>query len=108
MILVAAILLALYVVDEPWEVVIVAAATCIELAQTAFWFWWTKRRRPQVGAEALIDAVGTVVEDCGPTGLIRVQGELWRAHCAAGARAGERVRVRGIEGLVLEVEPLVR
>jgi membrane protein implicated in regulation of membrane protease activity len=32
-----------------------------------------------------------------------VQGELWRAHCAEGAAAGERVRVVGIDGLTLEV-----
>jgi membrane protein implicated in regulation of membrane protease activity len=105
MILIAAILLALYVVDRPWEVVIVAAAACIEVAQTGFWLWWTKRRRPQVGAEALVGALGAVVQDCAPTGLVRVHGELWRAHCVAGARTGERVRVRAIEGLVLEVEP---
>lgn len=106
MILIAAILLALYVVDRPWEVILIAVAACIEVAQTTFWLWWTKRRRPQVGAETLIDALGTVVEDCAPTGLVRVQGELWRAHCVAGARAGERVRVRALEGLSLEVEPV--
>jgi membrane protein implicated in regulation of membrane protease activity len=105
-ILVGAILLALYVVDGPWEIVVVAAAVCIELGQTAFWFWWTKRRRPQVGAEALAGALAQVVEDCTPNGLVRVQGELWQAHCAAGARTGERVRVRSLTGLVLDVEPL--
>jgi membrane-bound ClpP family serine protease len=105
MILVGAILLAYYVVDRPWEVVIVALAACIEVGQTLFWLWWTKRRRPQVGVEALIDALAEVVQDCAPTGLVRVQGELWQAHCAAGARTGERVRVSAVEGLVLYVEP---
>ena len=35
---------------------------------------------------------------------VRVNGELWRAH---GAAAGEQVRVRAVDGLTLDVEPLV-
>jgi len=36
---------------------------------------------------------------------VRVNGELWRAR---GAEAGERVRVRTVDGLTLEVERLER
>jgi len=34
---------------------------------------------------------------------VRVNGELWRAR---GAEAGERVRVRAVDGLTLAVERL--
>jgi len=36
---------------------------------------------------------------------VRVNGELWRAR---GAESGERVRVRAVDGLTLEVERLER
>jgi membrane protein implicated in regulation of membrane protease activity len=106
MTLVIAILLAVYVVNGVWEIVLVVTAIAIELGQTAFWFWWTKRGRPQVGWETLIGATAEVVQDCSPTGLVRVQGELWQARCEPGARAGDRVRVQRLDGLTLLVEPL--
>jgi membrane protein implicated in regulation of membrane protease activity len=34
---------------------------------------------------------------------VRVNGELWRAR---GGASGERVRVRRVDGLTLDVEPL--
>jgi membrane protein implicated in regulation of membrane protease activity len=106
MTLVIAILLAVYVVNGVWEVVLVSVAIAIELGQTAFWFWWTKRGRPQVGWETLIGATAEVVQDCSPAGLVRVQGELWQARCETDVRPGERVRVRGLDGLTLLVEPI--
>jgi len=36
-------------------------------------------------------------------GWARVNGELWRAR---GGIAGEQVRVRAVDGLTLDVEPL--
>ena len=36
-------------------------------------------------------------------GQVRVQGELWRAHCPEGADSGDRVRIVGLDGLTLEV-----
>jgi len=33
-----------------------------------------------------------------------VRGEVWNARCDGGAEVGERVRVRGLEGLTLLVE----
>jgi membrane protein implicated in regulation of membrane protease activity len=39
--------------------------------------------------------------------MIRVHGELWRAVSLQGAAEGERVRVRKIDGLKLNVDPLL-
>jgi membrane protein implicated in regulation of membrane protease activity len=36
-------------------------------------------------------------------GWVRVEGELWRARGAEGAHQGERVTVRGVDGLTLLV-----
>ena len=46
-----------------------------------------------------------VVRECRPDGQIKVQGELWKAHCAIGVDAGAEVEVTGMEGLTLFVRP---
>jgi membrane protein implicated in regulation of membrane protease activity len=98
-----AILLALFLLPSPWGVVTVAAAVVFEVGEAAFWVWVSRRRRAQVGAEALIGATAQVVEPCRPEGLVRIHGELWRARCNAGADAGETVRVVALDGLTLVV-----
>jgi membrane-bound serine protease (ClpP class) len=66
---------------------------------------YVARRRPVVsGREYLIGATGVVLEGEGDS-YARVQGETWKVRSGRVLRAGERVRVTGIEGLVLEVEP---
>jgi membrane protein implicated in regulation of membrane protease activity len=97
--LVVGILLALFVVDGRWEWAVVGGGGLIELAEAYGWWRWTHRRRPAVGAEALIGEEAVVNAD----GWVRVQGELWRQR---GGTPGQRVRVRGVDGLTLDVEPL--
>ena len=106
MLLVGAIVLALYVVSGVWAAAVIAAAAVVEVSQGLFWIWYSKRRRPQVGVETLVGAVAEVVTACTPNGMVRVQGELWQARCAAGAAAGTRVRVLAVDGLTLLVEPI--
>jgi membrane-bound serine protease (ClpP class) len=103
--LVGAILLALFVLPQPWGIAAVLVGLAVEVGETAFWIWLSKRRRPQVGAEALIGALAEVVEPCRPRGSVRVAGELWQARCEAGAARGDVVRVRALDGLTLVVEP---
>ncbi len=66
---------------------------------------YAARRRPIVsGREYLIGAIGVVLDFEGDS-YASVQGEKWKVRSGRDLRAGERVRVTGIEGLVLEVEP---
>ncbi len=106
MALVVAVLLAIFVLPAPWDYAAVAAGGAIEVGEAAFWWRWTHRRRPAVGAEALVGVIAVVEEPCRPDGRVRLHGELWSARCEEGADAGERVRVRGIDGLTLLVERL--
>lgn len=63
------------------------------------------RRRPVVsGREYLIGAAAEVLEDFDAEGWARVQGETWRVRSSRPVRRGERLKVRSIEGLVLNVE----
>ncbi len=104
MLLVGAILLALFVLPAPWGLVLVVLAALVEVAETAFWIRLSRRRRARVGPEALIGAVGQAVTPCRPLGQVRIAGELWEAICEAGTDPGEHVVVRGREGLTLYVE----
>ena len=106
MLLVGAILLAIFVFSSPWSLVVVAVAAVVEIAETGFWIWLSKRRRVQVGAEVLIGATAEVVAPCMPTGQVRVAGELWQARCPVGAAAGDTVRILALDGLTLLVEPV--
>jgi len=64
------------------------------------------RRRPVVsGREELVGAAGEALEDLQGEGWARVHGERWRVRCATPLRAGERLRVTAIHGLVLDAVP---
>lgn len=105
MLFVAAVLLALLVLPEPWGLILLGVAAIVEIGETFFWIRISKRWRIQAGAETLIGERAEVVTACAPVGQVRVEGELWRARCAAGAEPGTTVRVVGREGLTLLVEP---
>jgi len=63
------------------------------------------RLRPVVsGREELIGALGVALEDIAAEGWARVHGERWRVRSSAPLRAGERLRVTAIRGLLLEVQ----
>lgn len=55
------------------------------------------------GREALVGAIGEMLEDAAVEGMARVQGELWKVRCAQPLSRGQKVRVTGIDGLVLQV-----
>jgi membrane-bound serine protease (ClpP class) len=64
------------------------------------------RRRPVVsGAEGLLLEIAEATEDFERQGLVRVQGELWQAVSRQPVRAGQRLRIRKVDGLTVEVEP---
>jgi membrane-bound serine protease (ClpP class) len=60
------------------------------------------------GQEGLVGQVGTARTRLAPEGTAFVHGELWTARSATPIEAGERVRVTGLDGLVLVVEPADR
>jgi membrane-bound serine protease (ClpP class) len=105
MVLIAAILLAVFVLPFGWGVAAVAGAAALEVVEIFFWIWLSKRYSIQVGAETLVGARALVVTPCRPVGQVRVQGELWQARCREGANPGETVRVVELDGLTLVVEP---
>jgi membrane-bound serine protease (ClpP class) len=63
------------------------------------------RRRPVAsGREELAGARGVVIEAAGTEGWATVHGERWRVRAHSPLDRGARVRVTGVDGLVLDVE----
>ena len=103
--LVVGLLLAIFLLDEPWSWLAVGLGAAWEIAETTLIVRWSQRRQAHVGVEALVGRRAVVAADCMPEGQVRVAGELWRARCDAGAGAGDEVVVREVDGLTLVVEP---
>ena len=61
-----------------------------------------------VGREWLIGVAGIALTDIDPEGTVEVHGARWRARAnrLTPLQAGEPLRVSGLSGVVLEVEPL--
>ena len=61
-------------------------------------------RRSQTGAEGMVGATGIVERVQRDDYLIKTQGELWQARASEKLALGEKVMVKRIEGLTLDVE----
>jgi membrane-bound serine protease (ClpP class) len=67
----------------------------------------TRFSTPTIGREWMVGELGRAVSDIDPDGVVQLRGAQWRAYTnrATPIEALDKVRVVGIEGLVLEVEP---
>jgi len=67
----------------------------------------TRFSTPTIGREWMIGEVGRAVSAVDPDGIVQIRQALWRASTnrATPVEELDRVRVVGIDGLVLEVEP---
>ncbi|MGZ5584432.1 MAG: NfeD family protein [Usitatibacter sp.] len=82
-----------------------AAASAIFLV-VVFASLLKSRRRPVVsGREELIGASGEVIQSQGSESWAHIHGETWRVRSRAPLAPGQRVRVRAMDGLLLEVDP---
>jgi membrane-bound serine protease (ClpP class) len=64
-----------------------------------------RRNKIVTGTQGLIGEIGVAHTALDPRGKVFVHGELWDATASVNIPAGERVLVRRIDGLVLQVEP---
>ena len=68
-----------------------------------------QRNRVRTGSEGLLGEVGRAFTALGPgdalPGKVFVHGEFWHARAGRPVAAGEAVRVTGVEGMLLGVEP---
>ena len=97
--------------EVPWPVIVVVVLAIVALGALFGRKVWRAQKQERVltGWEELIDAVGEVRVPLDPLGQVFVEGALWRARVDDGVApvpAGSRVRVREVDGLTLQVEPV--
>jgi membrane-bound serine protease (ClpP class) len=68
----------------------------------------TRFATPTIGREWMIGQEGNAIEAIDPEGLVSVGSATWRARTnrATPIAAGDPIRVAGIDGVTLDVEPL--
>jgi len=107
------ILGALLLIDSPLPEMRVHLSTAVAVALpfaviTVFLLSLVLRARKYkvaTGAAGMIGEVGRAETTLNPAGKVFVHGEFWDAVCSQPVEAGARVRVIGVDGLRLKVEP---
>jgi membrane-bound ClpP family serine protease len=102
--LLTAIVLAVFVLPAPWNGLVLVFGLVGEAGEVVFGIWYSRRRRSAAGAAQMIGSTVRVIEPCRPRGRVSFKGERWDAVCSEGADAGERVRIAAIDRSTLVVE----
>jgi membrane-bound serine protease (ClpP class) len=94
-------------VPIPWMVGVLGLAAAFVLAGLPSLIR-ARFSSPTIGRESFIGEMGTAVGELAPDGIVDVRGATWRARTnrATPVADGGPIRVIGIDGLVLDVEPL--
>jgi membrane-bound serine protease (ClpP class) len=94
---------------SPWVILPVAAFAILFFGYVVQQAVKTRRMRSTERSDRLVGSEALVTTGLTPVGVVRVASEDWTAESLAGTvAAGERVRVVGMKGLRLTVEPLER
>ncbi len=89
-----------------WQLIAGAAAASAAFLLVVLHLALRARKRPVVsGSEEMIGATGAVFDNSGGATYARIHGEAWKVRANVPLNRGQQVRVVGMEGLVLTVEP---
>jgi membrane-bound serine protease (ClpP class) len=64
-----------------------------------------RSQKVMTGTAGMQNTIGIALTPLSPAGQVLIRGEYWNAVSAAPVASGASVRVIGIEGLTLKVEP---
>ena len=99
-----AILLAIFVIPEPWGLVTIVVAGLLDIGEVIVFRQWSKRKKARVGVELLVGRAAIALGPLAPRGQVRIDGEIWEARSESPIGRGDEVVVRAVEGLTLVVE----
>jgi membrane-bound serine protease (ClpP class) len=92
-------------IDLPLWLIVVATLGGVLFFGFALTVALRSRERIRTAQVGLVGLIGEVRSDLDPEGGVYVKGSMWRARSMDGPiPKGRRVRVRGIDGLILRVE----
>jgi membrane-bound serine protease (ClpP class) len=90
----------------PWQLIAGVAAASAGFLVVVLGFAMRARARPVVsGREQMLGETGEVLAETDGGVFARIHGEVWKVRANAPLGRGQMVRVMGIDGLVLAVEP---
>jgi membrane-bound serine protease (ClpP class) len=93
--------------EIPWEVIAgVTALTVLFVVLIVGMALKARGRRIVSGTEELIGTTGEALDDFDGEGWARVHSELWKVVSEGPVRKGQKIRVEGVEGLILKVSAL--
>jgi membrane protein implicated in regulation of membrane protease activity len=98
----------LWVAIPAWLIGGIIALWVVKDVVLFFFVWRAYDQDRHTDANTMIGLRGIVKDRLAPSGYVEVHGELWRAEVMEGAspvNSGENIRVRGIRGLTLIVQP---
>jgi membrane-bound serine protease (ClpP class) len=89
-----------------WPLTAGVALTSLALSLIIIRLVVSSHKRPVVtGSEEMVRAHGEVLEWRGRRGHVLAHGERWAAVSETPLKKGQQVRIAGIEGIILKVEP---
>jgi membrane-bound serine protease (ClpP class) len=88
-----------------WVVASISAVSALFILAVAGMAAKARRRPVKGGISALVGATGELVEFADGEGWAQIQGDYWRVTGAGDLQAGHKVRVSGVQGVVLQVAP---
>ncbi|HXG64747.1 MAG TPA: NfeD family protein [Blastocatellia bacterium] len=108
--IIAAVFGILLLLDAPFTAVSLGLALAVALPFAVLLIVMTqlamraRRAKVTTGTDGMLGLTGKAHTAIDPEGTIFVRGELWRARSKMKIARGEKVRVVGLDGLVLDVE----
>jgi membrane-bound serine protease (ClpP class) len=94
-----------YTVSMPLVITVGVAAAALFTATVLMAV--RQRKRPIVsGREEMIGATAEALDAFSESGQVRAHGEIWSARVSEPVVRGQSLRIKNIDGLTLEVEPL--
>jgi len=97
--------------DDEYLAVSIPLIAGIALVSSGFMLWVLTRmirlrRKPSVsGVESMLGKIALVSERFVGRGRVRIEGESWLAESDIEMKAGQAVRIKSVNGLILIVEP---
>ena len=93
-------------VHVPFWGYVVAGVVCVALYWLLYRLLLGQHKKSPVGHDAMIGLTGECIRELNPEGLIRVQGEIWKAVSKCGVVVeGAEVVIEEFRGLTLTVKP---